>query len=63
MAGRPRGIHCLPHPSYNYLSIVGQVVGRKVVEVRICSCPKRDLQQEEAKIAHQEENARRIAQK
>jgi hypothetical protein len=40
-----------------------QVVGRKVVDVRICSCPKRDLQQEEAKIAAQEENARRIAQK
>jgi hypothetical protein len=39
------------------------VVGRKVVEVRICSCPKRDLQQEEARFAMQEENARRIAQK
>ena len=41
----------------------GQVVGRRVVDVRICSCPKRDRQQEEQKEAQQEEQARRIADK
>jgi len=40
-----------------------RVVGRKVVDVRICSCPKRDLVQEEGRLLQQEENARRIADK
>ena len=37
------------------------MVGRKVVEVRICSCPKRDRQQEEQRNQQQEDQARRIA--
>ena len=42
---------------------VGRVVGRKVVDIRICSCPKRDRQQEEQRAQQQEEQARRIAQR
>lgn len=41
----------------------GVVVGRKVVDVRICSCPRRDLQQEEARAAQKEEQCRRITEK
>jgi len=40
---------------------VGMVVGRKVVEVRICSCPKRDKQQEEIRAQAQEDQVKRIA--
>lgn len=42
---------------------LGRVVGRKVVDVRICSCPKRDRQQEEARHEQQEGHARRIAER
>eukprot|EP00092_Neocalanus_flemingeri_P014191 GFUD01015311.1.p1 GENE.GFUD01015311.1~~GFUD01015311.1.p1 ORF type:complete len:525 (+),score=111.78 GFUD01015311.1:61-1635(+) len=42
---------------------LGRVVGRKVVDVRICSCPKRDKQQEEARLEVQEGQARRIAER
>jgi hypothetical protein len=42
---------------------VGHVVGRKVVEVRICSCPKRDRQQEEQRAQQQDEQVKRIAQR
>lgn len=41
----------------------GRVVGRKVVDVRICSCPKRDMQQEEDKMERQEEQARSVARR
>jgi len=41
----------------------GRVVGRKVVDVRICSCPKRDKQQEEARHEQQEGQVRRIAER
>lgn len=42
---------------------LGRVVGRKVVDVRICSCPKRDKQQEEARLEQQEGQVRRIAER
>ena len=42
---------------------IGVVLGRKVVEVRICSCPKRDRQQEEQRAQAQEEQAKTIAQR
>ena len=42
---------------------IGHVLGRKVVEVRICSCPKRDRQQEEQRAQAQEDQARTIAQR
>merc|ERR1712013_133715 len=42
---------------------LGRVVGRKVVDVRICSCPKRDRQQEEARHEQQEGQVRRIAER
>jgi len=42
---------------------LGRVVGRKVVDVRICSCPKRDKQQEELRLENQEGQARRIAER
>ena len=41
----------------------GQVVGRNVFDVRMCSCPKRDKQQEEEKHLKQEDQARSIAKK
>jgi len=41
----------------------GMVVGRKVVDVRICSCPKRDMQQEVDKLERQEEQARSVARR
>ena len=39
----------------------GQVVGRKVFDVRICSCPRRDKAQEEEKYEKLENNAKGIA--
>jgi len=42
---------------------IGHVLGRKVVEVRICSCPKRDRQQEEQRAQAQEDQARTIGQR
>ena len=41
----------------------GQVVGRNVFDVRICSCPRRDKQQEEEKHLKQEDYAKNIAKK
>jgi len=45
------------------LELGGTVVGRKVVDVRICSCPKRDRQQEEARWEQQAQQARKIGQR
>lgn len=42
---------------------VGHVVGRKVVEVRICSCPKRDMQQEEERLERKEQQARDLGKR
>jgi len=39
----------------------GNVVGRRVVAVRICSCPKRDKAQEEAREAARQGNIKRVA--
>ena len=39
----------------------GRVVGRKVFDVRICSCPRRDKAQEEEKYEKLENNAKGIA--
>ena len=41
----------------------GQVVGRRVVDVRICSCPKRDMQQEEERLDRQEQQARDVGKR
>ena len=41
----------------------GQVVGRRVVDVRICSCPKRDMQQEEERLDRQEQQARDVGRR
>ena len=41
----------------------GTVIGRKVVDVRICSCPKRDKQQEEERNRVLEEKAKGIGQR
>ena len=41
----------------------GVVVGRKAFDVRICSCPKRDKQQEEEKNRQLEDKARHIGEK
>jgi len=41
----------------------GVVMGRKVVDVRICSCPKRDMQQEEDKLDRQEDQAKSVARR
>ena len=38
-------------------------MGRNVVDVRICSCPKRDLNQEEAKFIRTREKTRELADK
>jgi len=40
----------------------GQVHGRQTVEVRICSCPKRDMAQEEKKHRNSEKEARKLAE-
>ena len=40
---------------------MNQVVGRKVVDVRICSCPKRDMQQEEERLERQANQAKAVA--
>jgi len=45
------------------LELEGNVVGRKVVDVRICSCPKRDLQQEETRLHAREDQCKQIAQR
>jgi len=37
------------------------VLGRRVMDVRVCSCPRRDLLQEEQRFLTQEEQARTIA--
>merc|ERR1712218_766520 len=42
---------------------IGHVVGRKVIDVRICSCPKRDMQQEEERLDRQENQARVVARR
>ena len=39
---------------------IGLVVGRKVIDVRICSCPKRDTQQKEEKLDRYEQQARTV---
>ena len=39
------------------------VLGRKVFDVRLCSCPRRDKQQEEERHLKQEDQARNIANK
>ena len=39
----------------------GQVVGRQNVDVRICSCPKRDKSQEEKRQFSKEKDARKVA--
>jgi len=41
----------------------GVVVGRKVVDVKICSSPKRDMQQELDKLDRQEEEAKSVARR
>ena len=41
----------------------GRVLGRKVFDVRLCSCPRRDKQQEEERHLKQEDQARNIANK
>ena len=41
----------------------GGVLGRKVFDVRLCSCPRRDKQQEEERHLKQEDQARNIANK
>ena len=41
----------------------GEVLGRKVFDVRLCSCPRRDKQQEEERHLKQEDQARNIANK
>ncbi|XP_023339703.1 tumor protein 63 isoform X2 [Eurytemora carolleeae] len=45
------------------LELQARVVGRNVVDVRICSCPKRDLNQEEAKFIRTREKTRELADK
>lgn len=45
------------------LELEGSVVGRKVVDVRICSCPKRDLQQEESRFHAREDQCKKIAER
>ena len=44
----------LKHTS-NLVLVLGQILGRQCLEVRICTCPLRDLQQEERK-HHKEVN-------
>lgn len=41
----------------------GEVLGRKVFDVRLCSCPRRDKQQEEERHLKQENQAKSIANK
>ena len=47
----------------DHLSQNGEVIvlGRYTVDVRICSCPKRDKQQEERKFVGNEQRARQVA--
>ena len=56
---------CLSLSLTDYIThnIQGNVVGRKVVDVRICSCPKRDLQQEETRLHAREDQCKQIAQR
>jgi len=43
------------------LELKDRVVGRKCIDVRICSCPKRDCQQEEKKLEKDIANAKQVA--
>merc|ERR1712168_259385 len=54
------GINRRPIKVVFTLELKGKVVGRKAVDVRICSCPKRDCQQEEKK---QEDHAKKVAER
>ena len=55
------GINRQPLKVIFTLKTGGQVVGWKVFDVRICSCPRRDNAQEEEKIEKLEKNANGIA--
>jgi hypothetical protein len=41
----------------------GNVVGRAAVDVRICSCPRRDLLQEENKLKEERKELEKVAQR
>jgi len=57
------GINRRPIKVVFTLESQGRVVGRNCINVRICSCPKRDLQQEEQKYDNAEATAKSIADK
>jgi len=59
----PGGINRRPIKVVFTLECEGRVVGRRCLDVRVCSCPKRDLQQEENKAAQQEVHVKRISEK
>ena len=40
---------------------VGNVIARQSVDVRMCSCPKRDKQQDEKRISDQNKTAKEVA--
>jgi len=57
------GINRRPIKVVFTLEYQGRVVGRRCIDVRVCSCPKRDQQQEEFKQNRTESDVKRITER